>query len=104
MNEELTMDETMETTEVTPVETNYTTTESNSGSSMVAKAVIVGAVGAFACAAAFGMKKLKAYNEKKTIEHLRKQGWYIEEPYAEEDDYVEDKVVSGEDTPESKEK
>lgn len=106
MNEDMIRnEEPMESTEVTtPVETNYVLTESNSCSSMVTKAVVVGVVGALAGAAAFGMKKLKKHNEKKTIERLRKEGWYIEEPEEYDEDYVEEDTVSEEEVPETDEK
>lgn len=94
---------TEETTEVRPVENNEV--ESSGGSSTLAKVVIVGAVGAIAGAAAFGMRKLKARNERKTIEKLRKKGWVIEEPEADEDEDEDiiDGEYSEEDIPEDEE-
>ena len=96
------MDENMkieETTEVTTVENTNCETETSSGSSTIAKIVIVGVVGAVAGAAGLGLKKLKARNEKKTIERLREKGYTITEPDTEEEDVVEGEVVSEEDAP-----
>lgn len=96
------MDENMkieETTEVTTVENTNCETETSGGSSTIAKIVIVGVVGAVAGAAGLGLKKLKARNEKKTIERLREKGYTITEPDTEEEDVVEGEVVSEEDAP-----
>lgn len=96
------MDENMkieETTEVTTVENTNCETETSGGSSKIAKIVIVGVVGAVAGAAGLGLKKLKARNEKKTIERLREKGYTITEPDTEEEDVVEGEVVSEEDAP-----
>ena len=96
------MDENMkieETTEVTTVENTNCETETSGGSSTIAKIVIVGVVGAVAGAAGLGLKKLKARNEKKTIERLREKGYTIIEPDTEEEDVVEGEVVSEEDAP-----
>lgn len=76
MNEEVMATEN-ETTEVMPVTDS---TEESSSGSMLAKAVIVGVCGLVAGAAAFGAKKLKQHNRKKTIEQLRSEGWIVEEP------------------------
>lgn len=89
MSDETRMEETMNT-ELTPVENEYPT-EISKGSSTVAKVVIVGVCGAVAGGIALGARKLKERNEKKTIERLRKKGWYIEEPVKEtEDEFLED--------------
>lgn len=96
------MDENMkieETTEVTTVENTNCETETSGGSSTIAKIVIVGVVGAVAGAAGLGLKKLKARNEKKTIERLREKGYTITEPDTEEEDVVEGEVASEEDAP-----
>lgn len=96
------MDENMkieETTEVTTAENTNCETETSGGSSTIAKIVIVGVVGAVAGAAGLGLKKLKARNEKKTIERLREKGYTITEPDTEEEDVVEGEVVSEEDAP-----
>lgn len=96
------MDENMkieETTEVTTMENTNCETETSGGSSTIAKIVIVGVVGAVAGAAGLGLKKLKARNEKKTIERLREKGYTITEPDTEEEDVVEGEVVSEEDAP-----
>ena len=101
------MDENMkieETTEVTTVENTNCETETSGGSSTIAKIVIVGVVGAVAGAAGLGLKKLKARNEKKTIERLREKGYTITEPDTEEEDVVEGEVVSEEDAPDEEEK
>ena len=96
------MDENMkieETTEVTTVENTNCETETSGGSSTIANIVIVGVVGAVAGAAGLGLKKLKARNEKKTIERLREKGYTITEPDTEEEDVVEGEVASEEDAP-----
>lgn len=107
MNEDMIRNEEIkESTEVAPVETNYVSTDNNSGSSKMTIAVVAAVGTALAGAAAFGMKKLKKHNEKKTIERLRKEGWYIEEPMTEEEyseDYEED-FDSEDKVPESDEK
>lgn len=101
-NEEIMFEET-NNTEVTPVYNNQMT-ETSSGSSMLAKAVIVGAVGAIGTGVAFGLKKLKKHNEKKTIERLKKEGWTIEEPEKPEVEVVEGEVVSEDENPEEETK
>lgn len=54
--------------------------ETSKGGSGLFKIGLGLAVGAVAGAAAFGAKKLKAHNEKKTIERLKKKEYKIEEP------------------------
>ena len=80
---------TMETTDVMPVNE---TVEESTGGSMVVKAVIIGVCGLVAGAAAFGAKKLKQRNRKKTIEQLREEGWIVQEPVDEvsDTDFEED--------------
>ena len=72
-----------ETMELTPAPENQETATSKRGS-MLEKVAIVGAAGAITGAVAFGLKKLKERNEKKTIEKLKKKGWKIEEPETDE--------------------
>lgn len=99
MNEEVMATEN-ETTEVMPVTDS---TEESSSGSMLAKAVIVGVCGLVAGAAAFGAKKLKQHNRKKTIEQLRSEGWIVKEPVeseAEVDD-VNFEDIFEEETPEA---
>lgn len=93
MSDETRMEE-MNTEVTTPVD-DYST-ETSKGSSMVAKAVIVGVCGAVAGAAAFGAKKLKERNEKKTIERLRKKGWKVEEPAVEDVENINDSEIVSE--------
>lgn len=107
MNEDMIRNEEIkESTEVAPVETNYVSTDNNSGSSKATIAVVAGVGTLLAGAAAFGIKKLKKHNEKKTIERLRKEGWYIEEPMTEEEDYEDyvDDLEPEKEVPESDEK
>lgn len=101
-NEEIMFEET-QSTEVTPVYNNQMT-ETSSGSSMLAKVVIVGAVSAIGTGVAFGLTKLKKHNEKKTIERLKKEGWTIEEPEKPEVEVVEGDVVSEDENPEEETK
>lgn len=72
-----------ETMELTPAPENQETAISKGGSTLT-KVAIVGAAGAITGAVAFGLKKLKERNEKKTIEKLKKKGWKIEEPKTDE--------------------
>ena len=74
MNEEMNF----ETRSEEKPETNQV--ETSKGGSGVFKIGLGLAVGAVTGAAAFGAKKLKAHNEKKTIERLKKKGYKIEEP------------------------
>ena len=99
----MTMEETTTTTEVTPVNTEVYPTETSSGGSTLAKIAIVGVIGALSGAAAFGVKKLKARNEKKTIEKLKKEGWVIVEPEPEAE-FEEEEPVSEDDIPEEESK
>ena len=104
MEENMTTNEAMETEALVP-KNDTTVNTSSSGSSTLTKLVVVGAVSAVAGAAAFGLKKLKERNEKKTIEKLKKKGWQIEVPEAEEsEDIVDGEVVSEEEDPEETEK
>lgn len=96
MEETTRTEEMMMETEIKPVE-NYTT--ENSESNPLVKAVIIGACGVGAGAVAFGLKKLKQYNEKKTIERLRKEGWIVEAPEDPEAEVVEADIVSEEEIP-----
>ena len=82
-----------ETMELTPAPENQETATSKGGS-MLEKVAIVGAAGAITGAVAFGLKKLKERNEKKTIEKLKKKGWKIEEPETDEatEDFEEEEV------------
>lgn len=77
-----------ETMELTPAPENQETATSKGGSTLT-KVAIVGAAGAITGAVAFGLKKLKAHNEKKTIEKLRKKGWIVEEPVTDEEELEE---------------
>lgn len=77
-----------ETMELTPAPENQETATSKGGSTLT-KVAIVGAAGAITGAVAFGLKKLKAHNEKKTIEKLKKKGWKIEEPETDEEELEE---------------
>ena len=86
MNEENTRNE--ETMELTPAPENQETVTSKGGSTLT-KVAIVGAAGAITGAVAFGLKKLKEHNEKKTIEKLKKKGWKIEEPETGEEELEE---------------
>lgn len=86
MNEENTRNE--ETMELTPAPENQETATSKGGSTLT-KVAIVGAAGAITGAVAFGLKKLKEHNEKKTIEKLKKKGWKIEEPETDEEELEE---------------
>lgn len=86
MNEENTRNE--ETMELTPAPENQETVTSKGGSTLT-KVAIVGAAGAITGAVAFGLKKLKEHNEKKTIEKLKKKGWKIEEPETDEEELEE---------------
>lgn len=96
--EETRNEEMMMETEIKPVEDyNYTTEESKSNP--LVKAVIIGACGVGAGAVAFGLKKLKQYNEKKTIERLRKEGWIVEAPEDPEAEVVDADIVSEEEIP-----
>lgn len=83
MNEENTNTKKEETMERTPAPENQETATSKGGSTLT-KVAIVGAAGAITGAVAFGLKKLKEHNEKKTIEKLKKKGWKIEEPETDE--------------------
>lgn len=101
MNEE---NKNKETTEVLVPADELPETESSKGGSSLSKLVIVGAVGVVTGAAAFGLKKLKERNKKKTIEKLRKEGWTVEEPADKaEEEVVEGEVVSEEEVPEEDE-
>lgn len=77
-----------ETMELTPAPENQETVTSK-GDSALTKVAIVGAAGAITGAVAFGLKKLKEHNEKKTIEKLKKKGWKIEEPETDEEELEE---------------
>lgn len=77
-----------ETMELTPAPENQETVTSKGGS-MLEKVAIVGAAGAITGVVAFGLKKLKERNEKKTIEKLKKKGWKIEEPETDEEELEE---------------
>ena len=77
-----------ETMELTPAPENQETATSKGGSTLT-KVAIVGAAGAITGAVAFGLKKLKEHNEKKTIEKLKKKGWKIEEPETDEEELEE---------------
>lgn len=88
MNEENTNTKKEETMELTPAPENQKTATSKGGS-MLEKVAIVGAAGAITGAMAFGLKKLKERNEKKTIEKLKKKGWKIEEPETDEEELEE---------------
>ena len=79
---------TEETMELTPAPENQETATSKGGSTLT-KVAIVGAAGAITGAVAFGLKKLKERNEKKTIEKLKKKGWKIEEPETDEEELEE---------------
>ena len=61
-----------ETMELTPAPENQETATSKGGSTLT-KVAIVGAAGAITGAVAFGLKKLKAHNEKK----ISKKKWKI---------------------------
>ena len=88
MNEENTNTKKEETMELTPAPENQETVTSKGGSTLT-KVAIVGAAGAITGAVAFGLKKLKEHNEKKTIEKLKKKGWKIEEPETDEEELEE---------------
>ena len=88
MNEESTNTKKEETMELTPAPENQETVTSKGGSTLT-KVAIVGAAGAITGALAFGLKKLKEHNEKKTIEKLKKKGWKIEEPETDEEELEE---------------
>ena len=88
MNEENTNTKKEETRELTPAPENQETATSKGGSTLT-KVAIVGAAGAITGAVAFGLKKLKTHNEKKTIEKLKKKGWKIEEPETDEEELEE---------------
>lgn len=104
MEENMTTNEAKKTEALVP-KNDTTVDTSSSGSSTLTKFVVVGAVSAVIGAAAFGLKKRKERNEKKTIEKLKKKGWKIEEPETEEsEDVVDGEVVSEEDVPEETEK
>ena len=94
MNEEMNFERTEETPETNQVETSK-------GGSGLFKIGLGLAVGAVAGAAAFGAKKLKAHNEKKTIERLKKKGYKIEEPESAEETVEE--TPSEEEIPEEEE-
>ena len=94
MNEEMNFERTEETPETNQVETSK-------GGSGLLKIGLGLAVGAVAGAAAFGAKKLKAHNEKKTIERLKKKGYKIEEPEPAEETVEE--TPSEEEIPEEEE-
>ena len=88
MNEENTNTKKEETMELTPAPENQETATSKGGSTLT-KVAIAGAAGAITVAVAFGLKKLKERNEKKTIEKLKKKGWKIEEPETDEEELEE---------------
>ena len=88
MNEENTNTKKEETMELTPAPENQETVTSKGGSTLT-KVAIAGAAGAITGAVAFGLKKLKERNEKKTIEKLKKKGWKIEEPETDEEELEE---------------
>ena len=88
MNEENTNTKKEETMELTPAPENQETATSKGGSTLT-KVAIVGEAGAITGAVAFGLKKLKERNEKKTIEKLKKKGWKIEEPETDEEELDE---------------
>ena len=94
MNEEMNFERTEETPETNQVETSK-------GGSGLFKIGVGLAVGAVAGAAAFGAKKLKAHNEKKTIERHKKKGYKIEEPELAEETVEE--TPSEEEIPEEEE-
>lgn len=94
MNEEMNFERTEEAPETNQVETSK-------GGSGLFKIGVGLAVGAVAGAAAFGAKKLKAHNEKKAIERLKKKGYKIEEPESAEETIEE--AASEEEVPEEDE-
>lgn len=93
MNEEMNF----ETRSEEKPETNQV--ETSKGGSGLFKIGLGLAVGAVAGAAAFGAKKLKAHNEKKAIERLKKKGYKIEEPEKSEET-IDEEAASEEEIPE----